>query len=98
MSPAPTHKITPRQVLICQGKTCVYYGAKQVLKAFQKEAISDVEIIACGCLRQCGNGPMVLIEPDHLWYWKVHPDEVPLIKTEHLIKNCPVIGMLYSRH
>ncbi len=92
------NNILHRQVFICQGKSCTYAGAKYVLKAFQKNPIPHVEIIPCGCLRQCGNGPMVIIQPENSWYWRVHPDEVSLLKDQHLIKNCPVISMLYSKH
>jgi (2Fe-2S) ferredoxin len=88
-------KIKPRQVFICQGRSCLHDGSKQILKAFQKDAIPHVEIIPCGCLRQCGNGPMVIIEPDDIWYSRVQINEVFLIKEEHLCKNLPVINMIY---
>ncbi len=44
-----------RRVLICQNRTCVKAGAKEVLAAFRADLVTDVEIVASGCLGQCGN-------------------------------------------
>jgi (2Fe-2S) ferredoxin len=37
---------------------------------------------------------MVLIEPEEIWYWQVHPDEVPIVIKQHLQEQCPVKEML----
>ena len=49
------------------------------------------------CLGQCGNGAIVLIEPEHIWYDRVHPDEVATVIEQHLIGGSPVKAMLYSK-
>jgi len=49
------------------------------------------------CLGQCGNGPMVLILPDMVWYSGVRPSQVPLIVEQHLLGNQIVTNMLYHR-
>ncbi|MEO0770499.1 MAG: hypothetical protein AAFY72_13915 [Cyanobacteria bacterium J06649_4] len=38
-------------------------GASKVLEALQQSAPSDVDVVASGCLGQCGNGPMLLVLP-----------------------------------
>lgn len=88
---------SPRQVFICQGRTCCRLGSRQVLAAFRAEPIPGVEIIGSGCLGQCGNGPMVLVMPDRIWYWRVRPGEVSLLIEQHLRSSRPVTPMLYPK-
>ncbi|MGF1512312.1 MAG: ferredoxin [Elainellaceae cyanobacterium] len=85
-----------RRVLVCQNRTCRKQGASKVLKAFQAQPTGG-EIVESGCLGQCGSGPMVLVQPDEVWYCRVRPDEVPAVIERHLEKGKPVRGMLYPK-
>lgn len=98
-SEPPISKQAPpaKQVLICQNRTCRKQGAGKVLAAFQARPVSEVTIIASSCLGQCGNGPMVCVLPDAIWYSQVHPDEVAAVVDRHLINGQPVQAMLYSK-
>ena len=86
-----------RQVFVCQGRTCRQYGSRPVIDAFQAESVPGVEVIGCGCLGQCGNGPMVLVMPDRIWYWRVSPALVPTLIEQHLRSSSPVVRMLYPK-
>lgn len=86
-----------RSVLICQNKTCRKQNAAKVLAAFEAHPIAEVTITASGCLGQCGNGPMVLVLPDEVWYAKVHPDEVRTVVERHFRQGQPVQAMLYRK-
>ncbi|MBE9180963.1 (2Fe-2S) ferredoxin domain-containing protein [Oculatella sp. LEGE 06141] len=86
-----------KQVLICQSKTCRKGGSARVLAAFEKCAVAEAAIEASGCLGQCGNGPMVLVLPDDVWYCRVQPGEVPTVVQQHLQKDSPVQAMLYRK-
>ena len=86
-----------KKVLICQGRSCRKYDSEGVLIAFRVNLVPGVEIIPCGCLGQCGNGPMVLVEPEQIWYSEVLPDEVSLIVKQHLKQQRPVKEMLYPK-
>ncbi len=69
-------------ILICQNRTCRKQGSPQVLKAFQAVANPETIIQGTGCLGSCGNGPMVVILPDEIWYTQVSPEDVDnLIQT-----------------
>ncbi|MEL6384464.1 MAG: (2Fe-2S) ferredoxin domain-containing protein [Cyanobacteria bacterium J06626_18] len=85
-----------RQVRICQNTTCSKSGAAAVLHTFRDLALPDVEVIACGCLGQCGNGPMVIVLPEQIWYGRVRSLDVPAIATQHLIGGDPVLPLLYD--
>lgn len=84
-------------VRVCQNRTCKKQGAAKVLAAFTAFPIPDVTVTASRCLGQCGNGPMVLVLPDMVWYSGVQPDEVSLLIENHLLGGQRVEQMLYYR-
>jgi (2Fe-2S) ferredoxin len=96
-STTPNPASTSRCVRVCQNRTCKKQGAKEVLAAFAALPVADVEITASSCLGQCGNGPMVLILPEMVWYSRVQPHEVPTLVEKHLINGQRVQKMLYYR-
>jgi len=84
-----------RCVLVCQSRTCKKQGAGSVLQVFQQLDLSDWTIVASPCMGQCGNGPMVRVLPDNIWYWRVQANEVKKIARTHLQQGHPVKTMLY---
>ncbi|NJK68756.1 MAG: (2Fe-2S) ferredoxin domain-containing protein [Microcoleus sp. CSU_2_2] len=88
---------SPRQVLVCQNRTCRKQGAAKVLAAFKKLSGSEVEVVASSCLGQCGNGPMVLVMPEKVWYSRVCGEEVAAVIERHLRGGKPVEAMLYRK-
>ncbi|MEH1872530.1 (2Fe-2S) ferredoxin domain-containing protein [Nostoc sp.] len=88
---------SPKCVRVCQNRTCKKQGAVKVLAAFAALPIPGVTITASSCLGQCGNGPMVLVLPDMVWYSGVQPDEVSLLIENHLLGGQTVQQMLYYR-
>ncbi len=89
--------VSHRCVRVCQNRTCRKQGAAKVLEAFEATSIPGVTVMGSGCLGQCGNGPMVLVLPDMVWYGGVRAAEVPLIVEQHLLGNQKVTQMLYHR-
>lgn len=85
------------RVRICQHNSCRKQGAAKVLKAFQTFAPDGVLIEPSGCLGQCGNGAMVLVLPDEIWYDRVSSEEVKAIVDRHLIQGQPIKAMLYRK-
>ena len=88
---------SPKHVLICQHRTCRKQGAAKVLAAFQGHPAAGVTVTGSSCLGQCGEGPMVLVQPEEVWYSRVQPDEVPAVVERHLIGGEPVKAMLYRK-
>jgi (2Fe-2S) ferredoxin len=86
----------PQKILVCIGRGCRKYDAELVLANFKQNFGSEIEIIPVACLGQCGNGPMVLIQPEEIWYWQVAPSEVPLI-VQAIVNQQPVQEMLYPK-
>ncbi len=71
--------LEPTSILVCQNRTCRKQGAADVLAAFRDLDLPSISIEGCGCLGNCGNGPMVLVLPARIWYYRVHPRDVPKI-------------------
>lgn len=86
-----------KNVLVCQNRTCRKQGGAKVLAAFQAHPVAGVEVKGSSCLGQCGNGPMVLVTPEQIWYSSVQPSEVPVVVERHLLAGRPIAAMLYPR-
>lgn len=89
--------MSTKTVLVCQSKACRKLGAAKVLAVFLAHSVPEVTVIGSTCLGQCGNGPMVLVEPERIWYNRVHPDEVSTVIEKHLKNAKPVVAMLYLK-
>lgn len=86
-----------RKLLICCHQTCPKQGAMEILEAFQTQAPKNIEVVASGCLGECGSGPMVLVLPEKIWYSQVQVRDVATIINQHLIGDRPVRHKLYRK-
>ena len=86
-----------RRVLVCQYHTCSKDGAAKVLATLQQQKIANVSVETCGCLGLCGSGPMVMVLPDHTYYWHVTPKKVQRIIESHLLGGVEVQSMMHPR-
>jgi (2Fe-2S) ferredoxin len=96
-SPASSTSSSTTKVVVCRGRSCRKYQAEAVWNNFAQNLPPDVELMSVPCLGQCGNGSMVVIEPDQTWYSQVHPEEVDIVIKQHIIGKSPVKAMLYSK-
>lgn len=85
------------KIVVCRGRSCRKYQAEKVFDKFQENLPSDIELMSVPCLGQCGNGPMVVIEPESTWYYQVHSDEVETVIQQHIVGKSPVQAMLYPK-
>ena len=84
-------------VLVCQHLTCRKQGAAKVLAAFRQLNTPNVTYEGCGCLGNCGNGPMVFILPARIWYYLVQPHDVPKVAAA-VKKSMNTILHITQRH
>jgi (2Fe-2S) ferredoxin len=67
-----------RQVLLCQSfrskgdpKGICHKQTEGFLQYIEEEILDrglDMQIVATGCLKQCESGPIMVIQPDNLWF------------------------------
>lgn len=68
-------------VLVCQGTGCVSAGAEQIYSSLEREMIKpelmeNIQLKFTGCHGFCQQGPLVVVEPEGIFYTKVKPDDV----------------------
>jgi (2Fe-2S) ferredoxin len=67
-----------RQILLCQSfrskgdpKGICHKQTEGFLQYIEEEILDrglDMQIVATGCLKQCESGPIMVIQPDNLWF------------------------------
>ncbi len=87
-------------LLICAGTGCVSNRAFVVKEALEKEIVKrglqeEVRVIATGCQGFCERGPIVIAQPDSIFYQRVTEKDVPYLVEEHLIKGRPAKKLMY---
>lgn len=99
-SPTEATKAYRAQLLICAGTGCVSNRSFKVRDALEEEiakrGLSDeVQVIATGCQGFCAQGPIMIFQPDGIFYQMLSEEDVPLLVEEHLIKGRPVEKLMY---
>ena len=89
-------------VFVCtHGEFCPFDGSAEVHRLL-KEGVAErglkksVRVNKAGCFNQCGNGPMVVIYPDNVWYGKVTPEKARRILEEHIVGGRVVRDLVYD--
>jgi (2Fe-2S) ferredoxin len=91
-----------RHLFVCtHGEFCPFDGSAEVHR-FLKEQIAarglkkQVRINKSGCFSQCGNGPMLVVYPENVWYGGVTLEAARRILEEHLVGGRPVEDLRYQ--
>jgi len=88
-------------VMVCCGTGCISSRSQEIIDAFKSKLsetgyTDEVKVVKTGCFGFCGQGPIVKIHPDNVFYVKVSPEDVEEIVGEHLIKGRTVERLLYE--
>jgi sirohydrochlorin cobaltochelatase len=85
------HDAPEKHVTVCTNQTCAADGSPAVLERLRQEArdsdACDVRITRSSCLGRCGDGPMVTVSPDGVWYGGVDTDDAERIVSSHLDRD-----------
>ena len=89
-----------RTLLICEGTGCVSSGASRLktalLEEMGKHKLENVELKATGCHGFCQRGPIVIMEPEGIFYSEVQIEDAVEIIQSHLLENKPVERLFYK--
>ncbi len=85
---------------ICQGTGCVSAGAEKIFSCFRTEienlALGDRLLLkSTGCHGFCQQGPVVVVEPEGIFYTGVKPDDVPEIVRSLSTERKIITSLLY---
>ncbi|WP_435101259.1 CbiX/SirB N-terminal domain-containing protein [Halarchaeum sp. P4] len=85
------HDAPAKHVAVCTNQTCAADGSPAVLERLRQEArdsdACDARITRSSCLGRCGDGPMVAVYPDGVWYGGVEEDDAERIVSSHLDRD-----------
>jgi len=89
------------QIMVCAGTGCVSNHSFELKDAIDKEIKkhkleSETEVVFTGCNGFCGAGPIVVVQPDGVFYKELKVSDIPLLVEEHFLKGRPVKKLLYT--
>ena len=81
--------------------SCLHGRSPELIPAFQEEIkrrglADEVQVVETGCRGFCTMGPVVLVQPDGLFYIQVQPADVPELVEETLVKGRAVERLAYK--
>ena len=86
----------PSTVLVCQGTGCVSSRSPELRAALEEETRrSGILVKPTGCHGFCEQGPIVIVEPEGVFYARVDTADVTDIVGSHLQNNTPVERLFY---
>ena len=86
--------------MICTCTNCVSNGALRIKEALEEEIRNhelqdDVAIVPIGASGLCVKGPILLVQPDGIFYQLLTEKDVPNLVEEHFLKGRPVEALMY---
>ncbi len=86
--------------MICTCTNCISNGAfkvKNVLEAeiAEKGLANDVRVVQTGASGLCVNGPILMVQPDGIFYQFLTEKDVANLVEEHFLKGRPVKSLMY---
>ena len=89
------------ELMACAGTGCVAGGAFQIIKELEKEIDArgleeEVSVVPTGCNGFCGQGPLMVVIPDNIFYGWLTLDDIPHLVEEHFLKGRPVEKLMFT--
>jgi NADP-reducing hydrogenase subunit HndC len=102
-SSAPSETVQPvrrLELMTCCGTGCVAGGAFKIKEALeqeiQKKGLKEqVSVVATGCNGFCGQGPLLVVMPEGIFYGNLKPENIPILVEEHFVKGEPVKKFMF---
>jgi len=81
--------------------SCLHGRWPELIPALQEEIerrglAGEVDVVEAGCRGLCAMGPVLLVEPDGLFYTNVQPADVPELVEETLVKGRALTRLAYQ--
>ena len=89
-----------RTLFVCQGTGCVSSKSPEIQSALEKQIkeanLEDVQVKLTGCHGFCKQGPIIIVEPEGIFYGLVGVDDVPEIVESHLVNGKQVERLFFK--
>lgn len=89
------------QLMLCGGTGCHATGSERVRETLSREIEGqglkdEVEIIITGCNGFCAVGPVMVVQPEGIFYQKIKPEDAAELVEEHFLKGRPLKRLFYK--
>jgi NADH:ubiquinone oxidoreductase subunit F (NADH-binding)/(2Fe-2S) ferredoxin len=86
--------------MVCAGTGCVANQSYQIKMSLEKEIKKrgleeEVQVVATGCNGFCAEGPLMVVQPDGIFYCKLTEKDIPFLVEEHFLKGRQVQKLMY---
>ena len=87
--------------MVCAGTGCVANGAFDLKGALEEEIArhnleKEVAVVTTGCNGFCGQGPIIVVQPDGIFYQFMDPKKIARMIEEHLLKGRPIEEYMWT--
>ncbi len=87
-------------ITVCGGTGCHAYGCLKVADAFRQEIQAqdlqdEVALRLTGCHGFCERGPIVVIQPEGIFYQRIKLDDIPEVITQTVLQKKVISRLLY---
>jgi NADH:ubiquinone oxidoreductase subunit F (NADH-binding)/(2Fe-2S) ferredoxin/NAD-dependent dihydropyrimidine dehydrogenase PreA subunit len=87
-------------LLVCAGTGCVACNSFEIKDALEQEIArqdlqDEIKVVASGCQGFCERGPIVIVQPDGIFYERLKTEDIPYLVEEHFLKGRPVKKHMY---
>ncbi len=88
-------------LMLCAGTGCVSNKAFEVREVLEKELEKhnlqdEVAVVSTGCNGFCAQGPVMVVQPDGIFYQMLTEKDVPHLVEEHFLKGRPVQRLMFT--
>jgi len=88
-------------IMVCTGTGCVSNGAFEIKDALEREIKrhdleNEIQIVSTGCNGFCANGPIIVVQPEGIFYQMLTVEHIPHLVEEHFLKGRPVKKLMYT--
>jgi NADH:ubiquinone oxidoreductase subunit F (NADH-binding)/(2Fe-2S) ferredoxin/NAD-dependent dihydropyrimidine dehydrogenase PreA subunit len=86
---------------LCSGTGCHASGSEEVKETLEAELARqgldrEIRVIETGCNGFCAQGPVMVVQPEGIFYQKLKKKDVPYLVEEHFLKGRPVKKLFYK--
>jgi NADH-quinone oxidoreductase subunit F len=88
-------------LMLCTGTGCIAGGALQLKTALEQEIARaglqhQIALVPTGCNGFCGQGPLIIVMPEGIFYGWLKPEDIACLIQEHFVKKQPVKRLMYT--
>lgn len=88
------------ELMLCGGTGCHSTGSREFRRALEDEIAcqnltDEVQVVETGCNGFCAVGPVMLVQPEKIFYQKLQIEDVPDLVEQHFLGGEPFKKRLY---